>query len=574
MNIANWKIGTRLGLGYGLVLVLLACVAGFGLNGMSETDESLHHVVDVNVKKIAYLQDMEAANLTEALVMRNIALLNDENEVDSQKKMLDEARRTYEAALTALENTPMSERGKTTLATINEEVTTAKSLAEKFLDMQKENKGDAVQFLMQKIIPVTENLRHTIHKLSQFEVDANKNDVKIALANYNSARLWMFSLTAIALLSGALIAWLASRSITRPINEAVRVAQTVAKGDLTSRIEVTTNDETGLLLQALKEMNGNLQKIVGEVRNGTDAIATASSQIASGNLDLSVRTEQQASSLEETASSMEELTSTVKQNSDNAQQANTLALSASSVANEGGTVVSQVVETMRSIKESARKIVDIIGVIDGIAFQTNILALNAAVEAARAGEQGRGFAVVASEVRNLAQRSAAAAKEIKALIGDSVEKVDHGAMLVDNAGSTMQKIVESVQRVTDIMSEITAASKEQTVGIEQINKAIIEMDNVTQQNASLVEEAAGAAESMQDQANNLAQAVSVFNIEGSHIVSPKMTKVANDAVRNSPKMVASLTAISKNPNRPKNKPLSIQRIANASVVREDDWEEF
>src|SRR5471032_3119014 len=490
---------------------------------MSETDESLHHVVDVNVKKIAYLQDMEAANLTEALVMRNIALLNDENEVDSQKKMLDEARGTYEAALTALENTPMSERGKTTVATINEEVTTAKSLAEKFLDMQKENKGDAVQFLMQKIIPVTENLRHTIHKLSQFEVDANKNDVKIALANYNSARLWMFSLTAIALLSDALIAWLASRSITRPINEAVRVAQTVAKGDLTSRIEVTTNDETGLLLQALKEMNGNLQKIVGEVRNGTDAIATASSQIASGNLDLSVRTEQQASSLEETASSMEELTSTVKQNSDNAQQANTLALSASSVANEGGTVVSQVVETMRSIKESARKIVYIIGVIDGIAFQTNILALNAAVEAARAGEQGRGFAVVASEVRNLAQRSAAAAKEIKALIGDSVEKVDHGAMLVDNAGSTMQKIVASVRRVNDIMGEITAASKEQTVGIEQINKAIIEMDNVTQQNASLVEEAAAAAESMQQQAQMLADAVSIFKLGDAVAARPALS---------------------------------------------------
>ena len=281
-------------------------------------------------------------------------------------------------------------------------------------------------------------------------------------------------------------------------------------------VETRANDKSSLLF-AMKSMRDSLAKVVGEVRSGTDTIATASGQIAAGNQDLSSRTEEQASSLEETASSMEELTSTVKQNADNARQANQLAVSASEVASRGGTVVSQVVQTMGSINASSKKIVDIIGVIDGIAFQTNILALNAAVEAARAGEQGRGFAVVAAEVRNLAQRSAAAAKEIKTLIDDSVDKVDSGAKLVDEAGATMQEIVDSIQRVTDIMSEITAASAEQTSGIEQINQAITQMDQVTQQNAALVEEAAAASEAMQEQAGKLAQVVAVFRLDGAQL---------------------------------------------------------
>jgi len=308
------------------------------------------------------------------------------------------------------------------------------------------------------------------------------------------------------------VAILIASSIVKPLNEAVSVAQKVAAGDLTSTIEVKTRDETGQLLAALKDMNASLVKIVGEVRSDTDSITTASKEIASGNADLSQRTEEQASSLEETASSMEELTSTVKQNAENARHANQLAVSASEVAVKGGAVVSEVVGTMSSINESSKKIVDIISVIDGIAFQTNILALNAAVEAARAGEQGRGFAVVASEVRNLAQRSAAAAKEIKTLIGDSVDKVGAGTKLVDEAGKTMQEIVTSVKRVTDIMSEITAASQEQSAGIEQVNQAITQMDEVTQQNAALVEQATAAAESMQEQAQNLTQAVSVFRL--------------------------------------------------------------
>jgi methyl-accepting chemotaxis protein len=367
-----------------------------------------------------------------------------------------------------------------------------------------------------------------------------------------------------------------ARSIVRPVSEAVRIAQTVAAGDLTSQIEVEGNDEASQLLRALKDMNESLVRIVGEVRTSTDTIATASAQIASGNMDLSVRTESQASSLEKTASSMEELTSTVKQNADNARQANQLAVSASEVAVKGGSVVTQVVDTMGSINASSKKIVDIIGVIDGIAFQTNILALNAAVEAARAGEQGRGFAVVASEVRSLAQRSASAAKEIKTLIGDSVDKVDIGAKLVDQAGATMQEIVDSVRRVTDIMSEITAASQEQMSGIEQVNEAVTQMDAGTQQNAALVEEAAAAAQSLRDQAGKLSQVVSVFKLD-----TNKKSVMAKRTIDITPKAKASAPApLPKKADAPKiaaapaPAPAQPRKLGSSAQTSGDDWEEF
>ncbi|MGV8899500.1 MAG: methyl-accepting chemotaxis protein [Burkholderiaceae bacterium] len=353
--------------------------------------------------------------------------------------------------------------------------------------------------------------------------------------------------------------WLV-RAISRPLEAAVKIARGVAAGDLTQQIDVRSNDETGQLMQALKDMNDSLVQIAGDVRIGTDTIATASGQIAAGNMDLSSRTEQQASSLQETASSMEELTSTVQQNADNARQANQLATSASESAIKGGAVVAQVVDTMGSINASARKINDIIGVIDGIAFQTNILALNAAVEAARAGEQGRGFAVVATEVRSLAQRSASAAKEIKTLIGDSVEKVDQGARLVDQAGVTMTEIIDSVKRVTDIMGEISSASQEQTSGIEQINQAISQMDQVTQQNAALVEEAAAAAASLQDQAGHLSQVVGIFKLNPVYAV-----KAAPAPVR------ASAVAVKQ--KAPGHTP-QVKRIANTPAGNADEWEEF
>jgi methyl-accepting chemotaxis protein len=319
-------------------------------------------------------------------------------------------------------------------------------------------------------------------------------------------------LIVLGLLLAAGVGYWLVRGISGPLNFAIGVARKVADGDLSQQIRVASADETGALLQALKDMNSSLGGLVADVRTSTETISAASAQIAGGNLELSSRTEEQASSLAETASSMAQLTSTVKQNADNARQANQLVVSATEHATQGGAVVGQVVETMGAIRESSRRIVDIIGVIDGIAFQTNILALNAAVEAARAGEQGKGFAVVAAEVRSLAQRSATAAREIKSLIADSVQKVDAGGKLVDSAGATMEQIVSSVRRVADIMNEIATASEEQSGGIEQVNSAIAQMDETTQKNASLVEEAAAAAQSLQDQAAMLLQAVSVFRL--------------------------------------------------------------
>jgi len=392
-----------------------------------------------------------------------------------------------------------------------------------------------------------------VNQLVKINIDGGNEASTQATATFHTARWTAIGLLALNIGIGMVLALWVARIVSAPLREAVVLARGVADGDLTRSIAVQSACETGQLMQALKDMTGNLQDLVSQVRSGTDTIATASSQIASGNQDLSSRTEEQASSLEETASSMEELTSTVKQNADNARQANQLAQSASGIAIKGGDVVGQVVGTMASINESSRKIVDIIAVIDGIAFQTNILALNAAVEAARAGEQGRGFAVVASEVRNLAQRSAAAAKDIKQLISDSVEKVESGSQLVDQAGATMNEIVASITRVTDIMSEITSASVEQSSGIEQVNTAIVQMDQVTQQNAALVEQAAAAAESMQDQAARLSEVVSVF----------KLLASSAPPARPAPRIKPAAAP------RP-----ALKKPAKASAAAGDEWETF
>jgi methyl-accepting chemotaxis protein len=333
-----------------------------------------------------------------------------------------------------------------------------------------------------------------------------------ASAGARAAARALLAVGALGAVLSALTGWLIGSGIVRPVRHAVKIARTVASGDLASNIEVRSDDEVGQLSAALKDMNESLASIVADVRGSTATIERASAEIADGNHDLSRRTETQASALQETAASMEQLLGTVRQNADNARQANQLVLSATSVAGRGGNAVEQVVSKMDAINASSRKVVDIIGVIDGIAFQTNILALNAAVEAARAGEQGRGFAVVAGEVRNLAQRSAAAARQIKALIAESVGEVDAGARLADEAGRTMQEVVAGVRRVADIMAEISAASAEQVAGIEQVNSAISEMDHSTQQNAALVEQAAAAAAAMREQARQLATAVGVFRI--------------------------------------------------------------
>ena len=561
MNIRNWKIGIRLGAGFALLLIMLAAVAMLGIQGLNRSNDALHHIVDVNLKKINLIDEMETSIHIVARVTRTIALLSEDAEAAIQHDKVDSAHLKFNADYETLDKMPLDEAGKALMARIKDELAATRAANKRFSALAKSNKDEAIVLLLREAIPTTSKLQNTLEEFSDVQKMKSRKDEEAAEEAFHSARQLMLGLAACALALGGIIAWACTRSITIPMAEAVTIARTVAAGDLTGQIEVRSTDETGQLIQALKEMNDSLVGIVSRVRSGTDMIATASGQIASGNLDLSSRTEQQASSLEETASSMEELTSTVKQNADNARQANQLAISASWTAVQGGSVVAEVVQTMGAINASSKKIVDIIGVIDGIAFQTNILALNAAVEAARAGEQGRGFAVVATEVRNLAQRSATAAKEIKILIGDSVDKVDLGARLVDQAGSTMQAIVHSIKGVADIMGEITAATQEQTAGIEQINQAITQMDEVTQQNAALVEEAAAAAGSLEDQAASLVETVSVFKIPHSQ----KSQAIASTSARWVDPIESGVA---------KQKVCPPIRLAYAAATAGGDWDEF
>ena len=498
-------------------IVGLASLAGLGLLQI----EKVFTVTNfTNVNTVPSLLALDEAFIPAAVlrvqVWQYLALSDAEKKSGLANAMALEHAKVIEALNKYEKEDLTDDRDKALLVVDRTALAEYDALREKVLALAALDKADDARDLLLANQTVFTRLSNAFDEHRKYNADLGYKGSEDAAAIFKNSKLLLITIALLVIVGTAAMALTLTRKIINGVNEAVKVAQTVAAGDLTARIEVTSKDEMGQLMQALKDMNGSLAKIVGEVRSGTETIATASGQISRGNLDLSSRTEQQASSLEETASAMEELTSTVKQNSDNARQANTLALSASEVAVKGGAVVSQVVDTMGSINESARKIVDIIGVIDGIAFQTNILALNAAVEAARAGEQGRGFAVVATEVRNLAQRSAAAAKEIKTLIGDSVDKVVAGAKLVDQAGATMNEIVESVRHVTEIMSEITSASQEQTAGIEQVNQAISQMDQATQQNAALVEEAAAAAASMQDQAGSLVEVVGLFKLNARH----------------------------------------------------------
>ena len=515
MKLANLKIGTRLWLGFSLVIILLIVLVAISLVRMHSAQERIDNILSDRYRKISLITQVK---YNVALIHQHMRMALIESNADGVKREAEEMNALRGKNKELLDifdkiiNVPRArELFNDIIKARGEDLAAQKEL----LALAGEGKAEEAKAVLNG--RVREMERAYVKAMNDMvDLQNKKMEEESALCKeeFAQARNMLITIALAAIVLAVLAAWYVTRSITYPMNEALELAKRVAEGDLTANIEVKSSDETGQLMQALKDMNASLAKIVIEVRAGTVSIATASEQIASGNQDLSSRTEQQAGSLEETASSMEELTSTVKQNADNARQANHLAMSASDVAIKGGTVVSQVVDTMSSINESAKRIVEIIGVIDGIAFQTNILALNAAVEAARAGEQGRGFAVVAAEVRNLAQRSANAAKEIKALIGDSVEKVDAGTKLVDQAGATMDEVVTSVKRVTDIIAEITSASGEQSSGIEQINQAITQMDNVTQQNAALVEEAAAAAEALREQARRLVQAVGVFKLEG------------------------------------------------------------
>ena len=569
MKFLNLTIAKRLGLGFGLVSLFLLLVIALGLTSMRQIQDRMDEATKVNNVETRLAQTMDLTVTERALALRNLILLKEEKEIQIEVARIAEQEKKYAAAqqklgemFAKLEGTSSEEKS------LLEQIRTQSGLAAPFIQRAaalalEQKQDDAYKLLRYEFRPVQKRWWELLRTLIAVEEKQNSEASSMAEAAYSQARLVMLSIGSLALLTSLLAAVLITRSVTRQLgcepDEAAAIAGQIASGNLAVAIHTRAGDKHSLLY-AMQSMRDSLAQIVQQVHASTETIATAAGQIAMGNLDLSSRTEQQASTLEQTASSMEELTSTVRINTDHARQANGLAESASDVATKGGAVVAQVVDTMAAIDVSARKIVDIIAVIDGIAFQTNILALNAAVEAARAGEQGRGFAVVATEVRNLAQRSAAAAKEIKDLIGDSVDKVQAGNRLVEQAGSTMHEVVASVRRVTGIMSEMMSASQEQSAGIEQINIAVTQMDNVTQQNAALVEEAAAAAQAMQEQVNSLNEVVSVFrvgNIAGGREAPPRVVS------RPPPPLAARRPPVTAKPSRP--------AVAKPSEI---EWEQF
>jgi methyl-accepting chemotaxis protein len=565
MQIKNIRIGQRLTLGFGIVIALLILLAGLSYSRIGGLNGEISLIVNDRYPKTVIANTIKSHISEVSRSMLNVLIMTDADQIKKELSNINDESRANNEALENLTKIITDEKGQTHLKEIIAIRDKILPIQTKFVNLVNEDRKDeAMMKFMFSIRPVQSKYFIALdeflkHQNSQMEQAGNDSSL---VATQTGTLILLLALVASGI--SVLVAVLATRSITGPLNEAVGIAKRVAEGDLSSNIEVKTQDETGQVMAALRDMNDSLMRIVGEVRSGTETIASVSGEIASGNLDLSNRTEEQATSLQQTATSMRDLTDTVKQNAEHALQANKLAMSASEVAEKGGLVVSQVVETMGSINASSRKIVDIIAVIDGIAFQTNILALNAAVEAARAGEQGRGFAVVASEVRNLAQRSAAAAKEIKTLIGDSVDKVTTGSNLVSQAGVTMDEVVASVKRVTDIMADITAASQEQSAGIERVNQTIAQMDYVTQQNAALVEEAAAAAEAMQNQASSLAQVVSVFKLADSK-GTPMMASVSK------------LNPVSKAVTRKISPSMPIknsQLIAYSNAGKNDEFEEF
>jgi methyl-accepting chemotaxis protein-1 (serine sensor receptor) len=568
----NLTIRTRLIVVIGFLAIELIVGFAVGILNLEKSNNTMKGMYDDRLVALAQLGEVERAVMLNQILLARIVSTGYPavpilEQVDANTARADKAWQAYLLTRMADDEKQLSQRFAASRARFIAQA--MKPIIAALKEGDVEGATARMNGPMYKLaIPMGKDLA----ALVKIQTDVAAADFKRSQEIVAIVRLLCFAGLVLGLAIAAWLGWLLVRAIVRPLEEAVNIAGAVAQGDLTRRIDVRSNDETGRLMGALRDMNDSLVEIVTRVRAGTDTISTASGEIADGNLDLSARTEQQAGSLEETASSMEELTSTVRQNADNARQANVLADSASQIAGKGGDVVAQVVETMGDINTSAGKIVEIIAVIDGIAFQTNILALNAAVEAARAGEQGRGFAVVAGEVRNLAQRSAAAAKEIKSLIDDSVAKVQHGSLLVDQAGATMKEIVSSVSRVTDIMAEISAASQEQTTGISQVNEAIVQMDQATQQNAALVEQASAAAQSLQREAATLARAVGAFRIAGS-FAAP-----AAEAAPRSPAAPSAPTPAPARLARPAARPVAAQpHPANreaATSTAGDGWEAF
>ena len=566
MFLRNLRIGTRLALGFGAIVAILLTVSVAATWLGKKSRDDLAAVVATAGAKQNLAAEMKALALEQSAVMRNIGLHTDIKAMQVDEDRAHTLGRLYDEARERMSRMGLSATEREIIEALNK---SDKELDKPFLQAlglsTSFRNEEAAKVLMNEVDPHVQKTLLELNRLIELQKKANQEATQGAMVSGDRLAATVYVVEGIVLLLAVLVAWTTTRSITRPLREAVGVARRVAAGDLTSHIEVQGRDEAADLLTALREMNGGLARMVAQIRTGAETIAVGAGQVAAGNQQLSSRTEEHASSLEETASTLEEFTTTVRQNAEHAKQASQLAGSASATAEKGGEVVGKVVTTMQEVTTSSKRITDIIGVIDGISFQTNILALNAAVEAARAGEQGRGFAVVAAEVRSLAQRSAASAKEIRGLIENSVGRVEAGAKLVEQAGKTMDELVSSVKKVAVIMTEIAAASNEQSSGIEQINKAITQMDTVVQMNASIVEEATAAATSMANQATGLARAVAQFRIEDARMAEP--------APRSSPSAATAPAWQALNGERSP-PAVSGRREPALTATNEEDWKEF